>query len=234
MKKRLILSGIIFLVCLIVFIVFGALVKQNGGDPLGIDIWARDLAYNTRGEKGGFNYWFWRVFTECGDLYFIIALGVAALFYTRLDSRFMIGLIGAILEVLLNKVIKAAYQRPRPLEEFWWMYESSSSFPSGHSTATGFMYPFIIYIFLTTEKNKKIKISAVVTACILFFIVPVSRIVLGMHYFSDCVAGLALGGMVFALSAIALELLKEYNVLQKPMIPAFWKKKENIEDNKEN
>ena len=90
MKKRLIISLIVFIAAVAVLTTLCILVRKNNLDPLGVDVWARDLAYNTRGEKGGLNYWFWRIFTEAGDLYVLAVLCVVMLIYTKLDYRFMI------------------------------------------------------------------------------------------------------------------------------------------------
>ena len=188
------------------------------------------VIYSTRGEKGGFGYWFWRLLTETGDKYFLVALGIALLFYTRLDYRFLIFVLGVVLEALLNGAFKGVYQRPRPDFEMWWMYESSTSFPSGHSTSTGFVYPYLIFIFALTEKDKRIKLPVIILSGVFMFIVPVSRIVLGMHYLSDCIAGLSLGLITSALFMALTLLFQEYNILPKGVIPLFKKKKE-IEDN---
>ena len=81
MKKRLIISLIVFIAAVAVLTTLCILVRKNNLDPLGVDVWARDLAYNTRGEKGGLNYWFWRIFTEAGDLYVLAVLCVVMLIY---------------------------------------------------------------------------------------------------------------------------------------------------------
>lgn len=233
MKKRLIIASAIFVLSFTLLMVFSILVYQNGNDPLPMDIWARDLAYNTRGEKGGFWYLFWRILTETGDKYFFIALGLAGLFYTRLDYRFLIFVLGVILEAVLNGAFKGVYQRERPDSEMWWMTETSSSFPSGHSTGTGFVYPYIIFIFALTENNKKIKIPVIVLSALFIFIVPVSRIVLGMHYLSDCIAGLALGLLTASVLMYVTLVFQEYNILQKGVIPPLFKKKnKEAEDNR--
>lgn len=232
MKKRLIIALAIFVSSFIILTVLCVLIHQFRGEPLGVDIWARDLAYNTRGEKGGLNYWFWRIITEFGDIFFVAALAIALLIYTKLDYRFLIFCLGVVTEVLLNSAFKGVYQRPRPLTENWWMFEDSTSFPSGHSTATGFMHPYVIFILVMTEDNKKIKLPAIIVSSVLFFLVPISRIVLGMHYFTDCLAGLALGGIVASFTITIAILFKEYNILQNGLLSFLFKKK-NKEEVKE-
>ena len=56
MKKRLIIFGSIFLVSLTIFIVFLVLIAKTNGLELGVDTFFKNLAYDTRGKKGGFVY----------------------------------------------------------------------------------------------------------------------------------------------------------------------------------
>ena len=228
MKKRLIITAIIFFLAFITLMVFCILIYKNENDPLSFDIWARDLAYNTRGEKSGFWYYFWRILTEVGDKFFFAVLLILLLFYTKLDYRFLIFALGMILEALLNGAFKGVYQRERPNSSLWWVYESTTSFPSGHSTGAGFVYSYLIFIFAITENNKKIKIPVIIVSALFMLLVPLSRIVLGMHYLSDCIAGLSLGVLVASILMYLTILFQEYNILQKGIINLSFKKKKTI------
>lgn len=225
MKRALIISGIVMMLAIIMLTVICILVYNNGRYPLDVDIWARDFAYSIRGEKYGFFYWFFRILTEFGYLIFVAILGVIVLIYTKLDYRCFLLVIGLIIQVLLNQAFKAVYERPRPDSAMWWAYEKSKSFPSGHSSTTGFLYPYLIFLGLTTIDNKKLKLSIVITSSILIVIIPISRIILGVHYLTDCLAGLALGLAIFGLFMGLTVLFQEYKILPNGIIN--FKKKEN-------
>jgi undecaprenyl-diphosphatase len=227
MKKWLIISGIIMLFSLAMLTILCAFVYRNSGYPLDIDIWARDLAHNIRGEKFGFLYWSNRILTEFGYIYIVVAIGVLVLLYTKLDYRCFLLIIGLIVQVLLNQAFKACYQRTRPDFELWWAYERSSSFPSGHSATTGFLYPYLIFLAIFTIDNKKIKLATIISSAFFIVIVPISRIILGVHYFTDCLAGLSLGLLVSGLFMILTILFKEYKILPEGILPIFKKKKYN-------
>ena len=100
-------------------------------------------------------------------------------------------LVSAIIAWLISKTIKFFYFSPRPFEtldnvNLLFEYGESDSFPSGHATffsalATSFYfyhkYLAIIYI-----------IGAI--------LIGLSRIIAGIHWPSDILAGYALGGLI--------------------------------------
>ena len=224
-KKRLFLSIAVMAVSLILFVIFAIIIYSNINEPTALDASVRDLFYNTRGEKYGFVFWFNRIITEFGDLYLIAALMISALIYTKMDYRLFILGFGIVLEVGLNYVLKHSINRERPFEEFRWMVDETSSFPSGHSGAVGYFSLIIPYFFFDTDYKKLIKISVSVGCGLIALSVVVSRLVLGMHYITDVCAGLSLGFLCAGISMLLTLLAKKYNILQKPLIN--FKKKED-------
>lgn len=218
MKKRLFITLGFFLISLAIYLTFAILVAKNGGLELGIDTWAKNLAYDTRGNKGGFVNILFRILTETGNTYFIIVLVISGLIYTRFDRRWICFGVGILLEFALNTIFKNIYQRERPDQAMRWMYESSTSFPSGHSATAGMVYSYIIYNFLTSKDKKAVKITAIAISLSLIVLVPASRIILGMHYLSDCMAGLSLGFMVSAAMMALTEVFTYYNILGQGVI----------------
>lgn len=229
MKKRLIIFGSIFLVSLTIFIVFLVLIAKTNGLELGVDTFFKNLAYDTRGKKGGFVYLLFRIITEAGDKYIIAVLLILGLVYTRLDKRYLCFFIGIVLEVSLNTVFKHIYQRERPDELMRWMVDESSSFPSGHSSACGMIYPYIIYTFIVSKDKKALKLPVIITSGVLLVLVPISRIILGMHYFSDVFAGIALGALVSSCVMVLTEVLGYYNILPEGILH-FKKKTEEAKE----
>jgi undecaprenyl-diphosphatase len=94
----------------------------------------------------------------------------------------------AVTGVLVFKTIKLISQRPRPcqLEPHCWskvLPPDRFSFPSGH-TMTAFSIALVVSYFYPPLEG------------LLFFLaisIAVSRIVLGMHFLSDVLAGMVLG-----------------------------------------
>lgn len=232
MKKRLIASGIVLLVSLIIFIVVSIVVYKNVNEPVQLDASIRDLFYNTRGEKYGFAYWICRIFTEFGDKYFGIAFAIAVLVYTRFDYRFVVFVLGALTELALNYIFKHSFNRERPFTEAErWMVDETTSFPSGHSSITGYLWIIIPYFIWISDEKKIVKIIVTCVSAFLFIYIPITRLVLEMHYFTDVVAGLALGAFCAGGTMVVAILCEKFNILQKPLIKFKFKKKEEEQSN---
>ncbi len=221
-KKRIVYIGIL-VTCIVIYFIFLGLIL-NASEPLVIDYGMRDFCYTIRGEKNGFIYWFFRIVTEFGYIYFTVGLLVLSIFLFRLDNRFFSILFGVILATSLQMAFKDIVNRERPLEEFRWMYEKSTSFPSGHSTNISIMSVFFIYIFYEAKYSKKVKIIGISSISIIWVLVLLSRMILGVHYLSDVIAGTMLGSSVGLLSIGIHILFNKYEMLNKPLI---FKKKNN-------
>jgi undecaprenyl-diphosphatase len=94
----------------------------------------------------------------------------------------------AILGIFVFKLLKRLSQRPRPcqLEPHCWsrvLPPDKFSFPSGH-TMTAFSIALVVSYFYPALEG---------TLFFVAFSIAVSRIVLGMHFLSDVLAGIVLG-----------------------------------------
>ena len=196
---------IISLVFLIIFVFLAVFIKNQKQIPM-LDRVIRDFAYNFRGEKFGVWYYIFRMITEFGFVFIIIPLFVLFLVFTRVDLRsFMLGF-GTLFTYLCNTLVKAIIDRPRPILENQWMTETSSSFPSGHSMTSMFFYGIMIFfIFKSARPTKNQKIALITTNVIIVLLIGFSRIVLGVHYFTDVV-----GGFILALALVNLAIYIYY------------------------
>jgi len=68
-------------------------------------------------------------------------------------------------------------------------FESTFSFPSGHSMAAMTFYGFLIYMIYKSNMSKTFKILLISLLSILILSIGVSRIYIGVHYFSDVITG---------------------------------------------
>lgn len=128
--------------------------------------------------------------TRLGDGWIWYALGFMLLAYggPRRFSAVAAAGAAAILGILVFKALKRLSQRPRPcqIEPHCWskiLPPDRFSFPSGH-TMTAFSVAVVISFFYPSLEG------------MLFFMavsIAISRIVLGMHFLSDVLAGVVLG-----------------------------------------
>jgi membrane-associated phospholipid phosphatase len=101
----------------------------------------------------------------------------------------------------LSNGIKYLVERARPdisrLTGF-----SGTSFPSGHSTAASATLAAIALI-ATRNRSRRVKIAAAAIAAGLAVVVAATRVFLGVHWFTDVIAGLLIGWGWFAICSIA-------------------------------
>ena len=95
---------------------------------------------------------------------------------------------------LLYNVIKPIVERPRPPVAIHLVEVSSFSFPSGHATAVTACFGMAAAL-LAARRSPGVKVLAGTAAAIVIVVVGFSRIYLGVHWFTDVVAGVALGGL---------------------------------------
>ncbi len=202
------------LLCIITFITLAVVIYLNRLNPLELDQAVRDFCYKIRGEKYGFGYWFFRIITEFGNFYVIAVIIGMIIVFTKCDYRAISISLGILLAVILNVGLKEIYMRERPFMDLRWMSEDSTSFPSGHSTAVCFLCPFIMYLAYHSKSLSKIKKNILYVMCSLIIpLVMFSRLILGVHYFTDVIAGVSVGIMVSCLAMLFYKLCERYDFM---------------------
>jgi undecaprenyl-diphosphatase len=128
------------------------------------------------------------IFDTASMIIIILITSFILWFYKkRKEAVFLILLLVAddILVYLFKHIIKRA--RPENL------IETGFSFPSGHSMIAVVFLGFMIYFFAGKIKNKPAKIGFIAIAIALVLLASLSRLILGVHWFTDVLAGLLLG-----------------------------------------
>lgn len=205
------IAGVIL--CIIVFIVLAIITYLNRLEPIGMDIAFRDFCYAIRGEENGFGYWFFRLITEFGNFYIVSVIVIIFTIKTKCDYRAIILALGVLFAVMLNIGLKGLYMRERPIAENRWMNEDSTSFPSGHSTAVGFVYSYLMYVAYHSKISNKLKNISMILCGIIIPLVMFSRTILGVHYLTDVIAGFSVGIMVACLAMLAHKLCLKYDFI---------------------
>jgi membrane-associated phospholipid phosphatase len=94
--------------------------------------------------------------------------------------------------LLLNVAVKLAVQRARPSGDHAAQILTSFSFPSGHTMGATVFYGFLV-VLLWPGSTSGTRAALVTLAIVMVTLVAASRIALGVHYFSDCVAAVVEG-----------------------------------------
>jgi undecaprenyl-diphosphatase len=203
----------IILACLITFVTLATVVILNDKNPTALDALFRDFAYEHRGEKGGVIYYITKVLTEMGDIWVTFGVLLIVLILTKMDHRFFyIGFTMAA-QWVSNIILKLLIDRPRPFEELRWSEHSSTSFPSGHSETAGALFTCIMFLIFKSKLPKWAKIVGYVVCPIFILTVMATRIVLGVHYLTDTIAGASFG------VAIAVACMYLYELMEDVIFP---------------
>lgn len=107
----------------------------------------------------------------------------------------------------LNQLLKALFARPRPYFEQPLVLETSYSFPSGHSMLSLVLYGMLAYFAVLALRTWRARTAVILGSALLVLLIGFSRMYLGVHYFSDVVAGYAAGGVWLSTLITGLETL---------------------------
>jgi undecaprenyl-diphosphatase len=99
-----------------------------------------------------------------------------------------------VLASLASTVAKALFDRERPPITVHATTVTLAAFPSGHATdAAAFFLGASLTLAITIAHQRSTQVLLIVTGLLLAALVGLSRLVLGVHWLSDVVAGWALG-----------------------------------------
>ncbi len=123
----------------------------------------------------------------------VLAIGVGYLWLTRRRpvALMLIAAVGG--GQVLSSVVKWLVARPRPDVVPHLAEVSTASFPSGHSTLSAVAYLTIAALLAQAHGERRVRIFIMAVALALTVLIGISRLMLGVHWPSDVVAGWALG-----------------------------------------
>lgn len=189
MKKN--LKWIICVISLIIFIILSILVMTRK------DIYLDSVFYNFIAKY--INNSLTSVvknFTYMGSAIVVISITIFTLIFIKNKKYSFYMALNLIIVTIFQLILKNIFTRSRPLD-INLITETGYSFPSGHSLTAFVFYGFIIYLIYTSNiKNKKIFITLF---SLIILIVGLSRIYLGVHFFTDVI-----GGFTFGLSYLII------------------------------
>ncbi len=133
----------------------------------------------------------------------LVALVAAIEESRRTRTRAVIGFLTLVVagQVVLMNLTKFIVDRPRPAIHQLTGF-SGVSFPSGHSTTAAATFAAVA-LLVGRGRSRKVKTLLAGAAAGIAVAVATSRVLLGVHWFTDVLAGLAMGWGWFALSSIA-------------------------------
>jgi undecaprenyl-diphosphatase len=143
-----------------------------------------------------------KIVTHLGDTVVVgslVLISVVLLAWRRRPYELFVLLIGSLLVYAAVHIAKDATDRPRPGGGL--VDAMTSSFPSGHA-AYSVAYVAMGVIAARVLPGLASKTLVVIGAILVSAAVGATRVYLGAHYYSDVVAGWALGATVYAVCTI--------------------------------
>jgi len=142
----------------------------------------------------------------------ILALGVGLLLAARRQWILLGGWLAAFAGGgLLDAVLKLVIRRPRPPYAAAFLHHNSWSFPSGHAMGSLIGYGMLAYLLVVLWTHRRgTRISIVLGAALLIVAIGLSRLYLGVHYFSDVVGGYAAGVLWLSACISGLEVARRW------------------------
>ncbi len=123
---------------------------------------------------------------------------------------------------ILNQLLKQLFARPRPIFADPLQTAANYSFPSGHAMFSAIAYGVLAYFVLLGLKHRWQRIAVIVGTLLLVLLIGLSRLYLGVHYFSDVVAGYAAGGAWLSVCITAMETVRwrsAHTTSRRPVAP---------------
>ncbi|MEU7426262.1 phosphatase PAP2 family protein [Streptomyces sp. NPDC040750] len=109
------------------------------------------------------------------------------------------------LTVIVQQAVKAAVHRPRPVWPDPVDSAHYAAFPSGHALTATVVCGLLLWILHRHGPSRAVWVAAVTAAVVSVVGVGVTRVWLGVHWFSDVVGGWLFGALLTALAVMVYE-----------------------------
>lgn len=188
MKKRYIISGIFFLL----FILITVLMITNNVKYFDETIYNYIFSFRSNILDTIF-----KTITKFGNTVNVIIMIFILLIFLGKENIYKL-ILTVVTTVLTNQGLKHIIRRVRP-EHLRLIKEKGFSYPSGHSMISIALYGLLVYIVYKNIKNKFIKTILICLLSILILGIGISRIYLGVHHPTDVLAGFAIAIPIIVL-----------------------------------
>jgi membrane-associated phospholipid phosphatase len=156
---------------------------------------------------------FIRAITFFGNHMFLIPANIVLVIYFLIKKHRWYSIkvpVVAIGGVLLMFVLKALFNRPRPLIPLLEPVKGLS-FPSGHAMMSVSFYGLLIVLVWENTQNRVLKWGLTIFLVLFILFIGFSRIYLRLHYFSDVIAGFSAGIIWLTVSIWTVRRIERFS-----------------------
>lgn len=119
---------------------------------------------------------------------------------------------------LMNRLVKEFFQRARPTFAEPFIIAQDFSFPSGHAMLSLIVYGMLAYTLCLHFRKPWQRILIIFACALLVILIGISRLYLGVHYFSDIVGGFAAGAVWLFTCITAAEVIRRKRYTVDPTV----------------
>lgn len=190
-------------------VLFTVLALAIGPEPTAFDTLVIDSLHEPGAKDPVGPPWFeafWSDVTALGSgsiVTLLVLIVLAYLFLADHPKTALVVLVCIALAATSAYVLKALFERPRPMALEALVSIDHYSFPSGHSTISAAVYPTLAAMVARVVEGTKLKFYCVGVGVLTMVLIGFSRIYLGVHYATDVIAGWCVG-LAWSLFAWAL------------------------------
>lgn len=219
--KKVVVTALIIAATLFVFVELSGEVAE--GETLGIDNFLLTL-FREAGKPDRLIGPGWML-TTVQDISSLGGVSVTVLISTLVGLYFLLRKQWHLIAFYVSSVtggtiamvlLKSLFNRPRPTIVPHLSPVSMESYPSGHSMMSAIVYLTLGAILARSTKSLPMRMYYLGSACILTLITGISRIMLGVHYPSDVLAGWCAGIIWAGSSYLVAQFLQRRGVIEKP------------------
>ncbi|HYS37292.1 MAG TPA: phosphatase PAP2 family protein [Pseudonocardiaceae bacterium] len=138
----------------------------------------------------------------------VAVVAAAALLVARRVPDAVAVVVARLVELGIETAVKALVNRSRPVFSHPVATAGGGSFPSGHTAGSAVLYGILVLLLVR-------RLVVTIAATVFVLAVGASRVVLGVHYLSDVVGGLALGLAVAAGTLLLRDWAKAASLVKK-------------------
>ena len=148
----------------------------------------------------------------------IVAIAALFLWLNRHKHSALLLIVSTAGGLVLNNLLKAGFERPRPDVITWSTHASFYSFPSGHAMSATVVYSTVAYLAARLQRTHTARIAVLLTAMLMILLICVSRLYLGVHYPTDVLAGIVIGLAWVGFCMATLEAIQLYARRNAPQL----------------
>ena len=149
--------------------------------------------------------------THAGDPPFLILLSVIValwLLYRGQRLLMLVWIAATAGNGLLTRLLKAIFERTRPIHDHGLVSYEGWSFPSGHASGSLAVYAMLLYVLLRGRDPQRWHLYVLFAATALTLLVGFSRVYLQVHYLSDVVAGFIVAATWLSACVVVAEMVR--------------------------